>query len=172
MLRKRFELEYEKAFPIMEFLEFVMPKIDPEFILVPEEDPDLLGRAAETIPELHMIRVKQSIYDAACRGRYWARIVMAHELGHYLFHGDENVAYAHPAPGERLPDEIDAEKQADIFAAELLVPVHLIDETSEYLVSKHFGVTKGIARIQMGQARRVRKRHQHRTAQRRAKESS
>lgn len=171
MLRKRFELEREKEFPIMDFLEFVMPQIDPKFIVIPEEDTDLAGRAAETIPELHMIRVKQSIYDAACQGGRWARIVMAHELGHYLCHGEENVTYTYPTPGERLSPEIDAEKQADIFAAELLVPVHLIDETSEFLVSKHFGVPRSVARIQMGQAKRVRKRHHRRTANRRTKEN-
>ncbi len=171
MLRKKFELEYEKMFPIMEFLELIMPQVDPEFVVVPEEDSNLLGRAAETIPELHMIRVKQSIYDAACAGRYWARLVMAHELGHYLCHGADNVAYAYPAPGEQLPPDIDAERQADIFAAELLVPVNLIDEPSDYLVSKHFGVPKGVARTQMGQARRVRKRHQYRAQRRKSKEN-
>ena len=171
MLRKRFELEHDKMFPIMEFLELIMPKIDPEFVVVPVEDSDLPGRAAETIPELHMIRVKQSIYDAACAGGYWARLVMAHELGHYLCHGDDNVAYAYPVSGEQLPPDIDAERQADIFAAELLVPVNLIDEPSEFLVSKHFGVPKGVARTQIGQAKRVQKRHQYRAKKRRSKEN-
>lgn len=159
MLRKKFELEYEKMFPIMEFLELIMPQVDPEFVVVPEEDSNLLGRAAETIPELHMIRVKQSIYDAACAGRYWARLVMAHELGHYLCHGADNVAYAYPAPGEQLPPDIDAERQADIFAAELLAPVHLITEPSDYLVSKHYGVPRSVARIQMNQVKKIRRRH-------------
>ena len=171
MLRKRFGLERVKTFPIMEFLELIMPQIDPLFMLVPEEDSDLPGRAAETIPELHIIRVKQSVYDAACQGYHWARLVMAHELGHYLLHGDEKVAYAHPAQEERVPDEINAEKQADIFSAELLAPVHLISESSDYLVSKHFGVPKSVARIQMNQARKVQRRHQHRRNLRRAKEN-
>ena len=117
-----------------------------------------------------MIRVKQSVYDAACQGSYWARTVMAHELGHYVLHGEDTVAYAHEAPGERVPDDINAERQADIFAAELLAPVHLVDETSDYLVSKHFGITRGMARSQMNQVRRVQKRHQ-RKHQRKKKEN-
>lgn len=160
MLRMRFGLDKVKKFPVMEFLELVMPQIDEEFILLPVVDDELKGRAAETIPAEHMIRVKQSVYDAACQGSYWARTVMAHELGHYMLHGEETVAYAHAAPGERIPDEINAERQADIFAAELLAPVHLVDETSDYLISKHFGITLGMARSQMNQVRRVQKRHQ------------
>ena len=160
MLRKKFGLDQVKKFPIMEFLEIIMPQIDPEFMIVPVEDHELPGRAAETIPAEHKILVKQSIYDAACQGSFWPRLVMAHELGHYLLHGEENVTYAHFAPGEQVPDEVDPERQADIFSVELLVPVHLIDETSDYLVSKHFGVSRGVAHSQMNQARRVKKRHQ------------
>lgn len=170
MLRMRFGLDKIKKFPVMEFLELIMLQIDEEFMLVPVEDDDLKGRAAETIPAEHMIRVKQSVYDAACQGSYWARTVMAHELGHYVLHGEETVAYAHGAPDERVPDEINAERQADIFAAELLAPVHLVDETSDYLVSKHFGITRGMARSQMNQVRRVQKRHQQKH-QRKKKEN-
>ena len=71
----RFGLDKIKKFPVMEFLELIMPQIDEEFMLVPVEDDDLKGRAAETIPAEHMIRVKQSVYDAACQGcpRYVSR---------------------------------------------------------------------------------------------------
>lgn len=145
LLRKRFGLEQVKQFPIMEFLELIMPRVDPAFMVIPVEDNELVGRAAETIPEQHTIRVKQSIYDAACDGSYWARSVMAHELGHYICHSGDPVAYAFPALGERVPREVDPEWQANTFAAELLAPVHLIDEANEFLISRHFGVPKGTA---------------------------
>lgn len=74
MLRKKFGLDQVKKFPIMEFLEIIMPQIDPEFMIVPVEDHELLGRAAETIPAEHKIQVKQSIYDAACQGSFWPRL--------------------------------------------------------------------------------------------------
>ena len=162
LLRKKFGLEKEKYFPIMEFLELVMPKIDPSFSVVPVEDSELIGRAAETIPEQHLIRVKESVYDGACLGAFWARSVMAHELGHYLCHSDGNVIYAYPALGERIPRDIDPEWQANVFAAELLAPVHLIDEENEYLVSKHFGVPKHTAKTQMVQVRKIQRRHDKR----------
>ena len=159
LLRKRFGLEQVKQFPIMEFLELIMPKIEPTFMVIPVEDDELVGRAAETIPDQHIIRVKQSIYDAACSGIYWARSVMAHELGHYVCHSWEPVTYAYPALGEKVPHEVDPEWQANIFAAELLAPVHLIDEDNEYLVSKHFGVPQGTARTQLRQVRKIQRRH-------------
>lgn len=170
MLRKKFGFDKVKKFPIMEFLEIIMPQIDPQFMVVPVEDHELPGRAAETIPDDHVIRVKQSVYDAACEDSFMARLIMAHELGHYVLHGEDNVAYAHSAPGESIPNEVNAEWQADIFSMELLAPVHLIDETSEYLVSRHFVVSRGVARGQMNQARRVEKRHQ-RKHQRKKKEN-
>lgn len=164
LLRKKFGLEKEKPFPIMRFLELIMPQIDAQFSLEPVEDSALRGRAAETIPEQHLIRVKESVYDGACKGMYWARSVMAHELGHYLFHADGHIAYAYPALGERIPNNINPEWQADIFAAELLAPVHLIDPEngcSDFFVQKQFGVPRRTALAQIRQAQAIR-RHRHR----------
>lgn len=176
MLRKRFGLEKVMYFQIMPFLEFVMPQIDPEFYVHPVPDNELIGRAAETIPEAHCIVVKESVYNGACIGQIWARSIMAHELGHYLYHSSSNVAYAYPERGERVPNEVNPEKQADIFAAELLAPVNLIHDQSEYLVSKHCGIPRSIARIQMGQAlaveRQREKRHRKRNPQKEKRSGS
>lgn len=169
MLRKKFGLETQEKFPIMEFLELIMPQIDSEFQVLPVEDSELPGRAAETFPDLHLMRVKQSVYDAACNGGYWARLVMAHELGHYICHGDESPSYAYPMSGEKIPSAVDPERQADIFAAELLAPVNLIQDLSDYLVSKRFGVPRSIARIQMNQAKKIQRRHHRKRQQAHAK---
>lgn len=165
-IRQKFGFSNTKCFPIMSFLEHIMPQIDPEFQVCPVSDNKLLGRAAETIPELHLINVKESVYDAACAGHHWARTVMAHELGHYIYHNSNNVAFAYPAPQEKIPNDINPEKQADIFSSELLVPINLIQDENEYLVSKHFGVPISVAKIQIRQAQKVKRRHEkrHRTA--------
>ncbi len=167
LLRQRFGLEQQKSFPIMEFLEHIIPLIDTQFVLEIVEDTNLQGRAAETVPELHLIRVKASVYDAACCGNAWARSVLAHELCHYYLHSDDHVAYAFPSPGEQPSKETDPEWQANVFAAELLAPVHLIDEDIQnaFLVSKQFGVPLHTAKTQLRQSakvhQRVYKRHQH-----------
>lgn len=160
MLRQKFGMQKDAYFPIVRFIELILPAADPCFQLLIVPDLDLPGRAAETLPELHEIRIKESVYDAACSGHHWARTVMAHELGHYMYHSAENVAYAYPDPGERVPAGSDPERQADIFAAELLAPVHLIHGKSDYLVSKNCGVTLSVAKSQLQQVQRIDKRHQ------------
>lgn len=94
-------------FPIMEVLEWILPQsqIDPEFYVEPVPDEKLIGIYAETIPKQHTIRVKQSVYDAACRGVPWARKIMAHELAHYIYHDGNHVAYAETIPGKRIPKQ-------------------------------------------------------------------
>lgn len=139
-------------FPIMPFLEHVMPQLDPGFYVEPVEDSQLPGRMAETIPEQHTIRVRDSVYKAACVGHPWARVIMAHELGHYIYHDGVHVAYAHPAPGSQVPKQYLPEYQADVFAAELLAPLHLIRGMGPQEIKQKFGVNFGTAKSQLNQA--------------------
>lgn len=158
-LRKDLELLQTEKFPIMQVLEHVLPAIYPGFYLEPVEDKELQGRMAETVPEQSVIRVKESVYQAACIGDAWARMIMAHELGHLLFHNSQNTAYAYMEQGSRLPPDVDPERQADIFAAELLIPLHLVGDKNIYQVQKHFGVSRSAAKAQMRHASKVKKRH-------------
>lgn len=155
MLREKCGFSSEKKFPITSFLELVLPEIDPLFQLEIVDDEELRGRSAEMIPERHTIVVKESVYDAACGDNFYARRVLAHELGHYVLHSDDEVRFASVAPGERLPETCNPEWQADVFAEELLVPVNLINEPNEYLVSKHFGVSRQTAKKQIYQAQKL-----------------
>ena len=65
--------------------------------------------------------------------------------------------------GSRLPPDVDPERQADIFAAELLIPLHLIGDKNIYPVQKHFGVSRSAAKAQMRHASKVKKRHDRKT---------
>ena len=67
-LRKIMGLNEVFYFPIIEFLELVLPQIDPEFYVEPVDDDLLPGRMAETVPEDHLIRVRVYVYDAAGKG--------------------------------------------------------------------------------------------------------
>ncbi len=158
-LRKDLGLLQIESFPIMQVLEHVLPVIYPGFYVEPVEDSELQGRMAETVPEQGLIRVKESVYQAACAENAWARMIMAHELGHFLLHNSQNTAYAYMEKGSRLPPDVDPERQADIFAAELLIPLHLIGDKNIYQVQKHFGVSRSAARAQMRHLTKVKKRH-------------
>lgn len=158
-LRKELCLDQTEYFPIMRILENVLPLIYPEFHIEAVEDKDLPGRMAETTPEQWVITVRQSVYTAACNGDAWARMIMAHELGHLLFHDSQNTAFAYVEKGSRLPPDIDPERQADIFAAELLIPYHLLKNKNVFQIQKHFGVSRSAAEAQLRQAAKVKKRH-------------
>lgn len=158
-LRKDLGLMQTESFPIMHVLEHILPVIYPGFYVEPVEDSELQGRMAETVPEQGLIRVKESVYQAACAENAWARMIMTHELGHFLLHNSQNTAYAYMEKGSRLPPDVDPERQADIFAAELLIPLHLIGDKNIYQVQKHFGVSRSAARAQMRQLTKVKKRH-------------
>ena len=162
-LRKDLGLDQTEYFPIMRILENVLPLIYPEFHIEAVEDNELPGRMAETTPEQGVIRVRQSVYSAACNGVAWARMIMAHELGHFLFHDSQNTTFAYVETGSRLPPDIAPERQADIFAAELLIPYHLIKDKNVYQIKKHFGVSRSAAEAQLRQAAKVKKRHEAKT---------
>lgn len=166
-LRKMLNLDQTEFFPIMHVLENILPLIYPDFHIEAVEDNELPGRMAETTPEQWVIRVKQSVYTATCNGDAWARMIMAHELGHFILHSSQNTAFAYVEKGSRLPPDFDPERQADIFAAELLIPYHLIKGKNVYQIKKHFGVSQSAAEAQLRQAAKIRKRHEKKSIKKR-----
>lgn len=167
-LREALGLTDTPYFPIVQVLEWLLPEIDSEFVLEPVPDSELVGRSAETIPDQHLIRVKESVYNAACNGHPWARQILAHELGHYIFHDSRNVAYASPSHGEHIPKRFMPEYQADVFSAELLAPVHLVQGCSQNYIAQRFGVPRGMAEGQLKQvahlkAKKRKKRSDHKS---------
>ena len=158
LLRKKLNMGQTPYFPIVRFVEHVLPLSDPSFSFEVDEDDELRGVHAEYVPHSNTIRVKASVYEAATNGHYWARSTLAHELGHYYYHDEKSVRYAKLDPGQKIPPDYDPERQANIFAAELLVPIHLIKGMTEIQVSRKFGVSKAIASRQISTLERVSKR--------------
>lgn len=146
LLRKRLEMEHTPYFQVVRFIELVLPQSDPDFSLEIISDEALVGVQAEYIPQCNAIRVKNSVYEAAVNGYWWVRATLAHELGHYYFHDERNVRYAKLYPGQKLPPDYDPERQANIFAAELLAPTYMIKGMSPQQIGKEFGVSFTIAK--------------------------
>ena len=158
LLRSKLGLTHTSYFPILSFLENVLPQIDPSFSLEVLDDSDLPGVYAEYIPSINVIRVKNSVYDAAVSGHWLARSTLAHELGHYYYHDEHSVRYAKFDYLEKLPPDFDPERQANIFAAELLAPINLIGGMSKEQIGKEFGVSYALAKRQQLSLIRIRKR--------------
>lgn len=155
LLRKKLGLGKTLYFPILHFLENVLPTIDDTFNLVIEEDRDMPGIQAEYIPQINTIRVRQSVYDAATRGYWVARSTLAHELGHYYYHDEETVRYAKLDMTRRVPVNFDPERQATIFSANLLAPLDLIDGMDVKAVGKACGVSYTTASRQLSDLSKI-----------------
>ncbi len=174
LLRKKLNLSQTPYFPIVRFIEHVLPLSDPSFSFEIAEDEELRGVHAEYVPHSNTIRVKASVYEAATNDNWWARSTLAHELGHYYYHDEKNVRYAKLDFGQKIPPDYDPERQANIFAAELLAPIHLLKGMTEKQISREFGVSNAIASRQILALERVNKRQErkHQAKKRRPSRNS
>lgn len=147
----RHSLNYEKKqyFPIIEFIELILPQIDPLFELEIKPNCEMPDKCGETFPNEHRIVINEIIYEKAIEGDGFARTSCAHEVGHLLTHTGSNVSLCCLMPGERLKPYEDPEWQADVFAGELLAPNYLIIGLSAEEVAKKFGVTVRAAEVQL-----------------------
>jgi Zn-dependent peptidase ImmA (M78 family) len=135
-------------FPIVEFLELVMPQIDPEFVLDIQTYDELGEYHGLTYPDEHKIIIREDVYKRAISGVGRDRLTIAHEIGHYLLHKKGAVVLARGS-GEELPAYKDPEWQATAFAGELLVPSCLVRGMNVTRVTECCGVSYSAARKQL-----------------------
>ena len=82
------------------------------------------------------------------------------EQGHFAKAGVSGKRFVREFKFENAEEfTLAQEIKADIFAAELLIPYHLIKDKNVFQVKKHFGVSQSAAEAQLRQAAKVRKRH-------------
>ena len=112
----------EDIFPIIPFLELVMPMIFADFHFGVLSKEEMGFNHGLTVPSENAIYLRQDVYEGALRGNARDRFTAAHELGHYLMHLDVPVTYHRTIGRKRLPPEIDSESQANLFAAAILMP--------------------------------------------------
>lgn len=145
-------------FPIMRFMEHVLPVVCDGFEFVVEAA-DLMGaRFGLTFPEKRIIVLREDVYNAAVDGGAFARMTVAHEVGHLLEHGDVPLAMALRRADERMPAYRSSEWQANAFAGALLMPACRIVNMQPDEVAEVYGVSMSAARVQTeairGEARR------------------
>ena len=148
-LREVFELDKTPKFPVVEFLEIVLPIMDSKFeyhIISKDEMGTLHGL---TCPEEHCIKIREDVYDRACLGYGRDRFTIAREIGHYLMHGIENITLARLGNNKKVQAYEDPEWQANTFAAELLMPLNLINTNNATEISEKFGVSYSAAAIRV-----------------------
>lgn len=115
------------------------------FEIVADNDPELKGKWAVTIPHKRTIKVKESVYDNACRGDKQSRFTIAHELVHLFLHHKFDEAFARENTYGEVETWRDSEWQADTYAAELLMPKGLVDDLSVEEICEKCGVSSSAA---------------------------
>jgi Zn-dependent peptidase ImmA (M78 family) len=102
-------------------LEFLLPKLDDEFVIDIRPDHEMHGDAARTYPDRKLIEISDSTYDGASNGVGRDNFTLAHEFGHLMMHSGIGPSFGRLRL-KTEPAYVDAEWQADTFAAEFLMP--------------------------------------------------
>jgi Zn-dependent peptidase ImmA (M78 family) len=137
-------------FPLTQVLEVALPTAVEDFVCDIREDFEmkaLYGANIEamTTPDRLLIELRASTYDGLCREQGRPRFTVAHELGHLFLHQKESQRFARASSSQIQPYE-NSEWQANTFAAELLMPLHMACEcTSAEEISEVFAVSKEAA---------------------------
>ena len=149
MLKKKVGLEEELYFPILPFVENVLPMLIPDFQFQVVPVAEMGVKHGETYPSKNLIRIREDIYNRAAEGEGRDRLTVAHEVGHLFLHEDDAIALCRLDPCEKLKPYEDPEWQADAFDGELLASSYLIKRMSAYEVQIKCGVSSAAARCQL-----------------------
>lgn len=112
----------QRYFPIMEFLEFVLPCLDPDFSLEILSADEMGNNHGLTYPDQNIICLRDDIYEGAIAGNGRDRMTAAHELGHNFLHKNIPLFAKNMEDNRVIRDQEDSEWQANTFAEKLLVP--------------------------------------------------
>lgn len=146
-IRKFFSMNQLKSFDIVRFIELILTQVYRGFRFEVVEDYELPDREAEMSPSDFCIRVRQSVYKKACELDGHARFTLAHELGHFILHRDQGLAFGRPAMNGSIPAYKNSEWQADTFARHLLVPEDMAKGMNSLEIAAVFDVSRQVAAI-------------------------
>ena len=155
-LRKACGYEYKKQFPIMHFLELILPRMFPDLSLELLEVDEMPFKEGETLPGSNTIRLRKDIYLAACDNDGRARFTVAHEIGHFLLHTPDSIVLCRMEKGQKLRAFEDPEWQANCFASELLSPVYLAKGMSKAAIMEQFLLSERAAKVVVSKCRNAR----------------
>ncbi len=149
-LREFFGLQDELYFPVMPFLEHVMPSICEGFHYEIVAACDLPAeRHAEIDVANRVIRIREDVYEGAADGNGQHRMTVMHEIAHYLLLVLCGVKFSR-AFGE-VPAEAyrDPEWQAKALAGEIMCPANHIRQLTVVQIMRECGVSRGAAEFNL-----------------------
>lgn len=149
-IRIMFGLKEDGYVDIVRVYEYILQNIGVTFEVV---DCASMGeKHGETLIGKNVIRIREDVYDRACKGFGRDRLTMAHELGHLLLHNMKNLSLARNAK-QKIPAYCDPEWQANAFAGELLAPYEFLKGKSVEKIAENYGISISAAQVQRGRRR-------------------
>jgi hypothetical protein len=147
--------------PIIRVLETVLPVVDETetFSFEVLDAEDMIRRFkvnahGMTVHSENTIALRNDVYRGACSGVGRDRFTAAHELGHFLLHKGEGLAFPRESTGAKV--YCDSEWQANTFAREFLVDIrYVVGLGGPAQVAAHFGVSSKVAEIQWDAAKKM-----------------
>lgn len=151
-IRKAVGLENCIYFPIVEFMEHMMPRMFNNFNYEIIED-DKLPRNKHAVTEIAenygTVKIKQSVYEGACDGNGQHRMTIAHEIvGHFIPICVLGFKLYRSFEINLLPAYRDPEWQAKCLAGELMMAEHLVRDFKPTQLEIECGVSKDAAKYQ------------------------
>ena len=153
-VRSVFGLSNKPQFPVMDVLERILDQKLKFFRLEVGSLADMGDAEGLTSQDGSFVRLREDVYVKAWNGDGRARFTAAHELGHHVLH--TGIPLARADQREYFPPFRLSEPQANQFAAEILMPRHLIARTDEAdAVAKRHGVSLVAAHNRLDYVRRM-----------------
>lgn len=133
------------AFPVLWFLESVIPLIDPSFSYDYVKSSELpTNTYAYYDPVRNIMKIDEKVYERASNGNPRDKFTIAHEIGHYFL--VDQIAFTRSETGS-VPAYMNPEWQANVFAGELLIPSNEIKGLSVEEIVKIYKVSHQAAEI-------------------------
>jgi Zn-dependent peptidase ImmA (M78 family) len=148
-VKEQVGLVNEYCFPILTFVENILPTVIPDFQFEIVPVSEMRGKHGETFPSKHIMRIREDVYLGATQNKGRDRFTIAHEVAHLILHEDSSISLCRLAPKEKLRPFEDPEWQADAFAGELLASSYLIKGMTVAQVQKKCFVSSAAARTQL-----------------------
>ena len=147
-VRSSLGLSEEPFFPVVEVAEQILDQEMNQLSFLVGDSSEMGNAEGETCPSGKFIRLREDVYEGACRHRGRPRFTLAHELGHWFLHTGGTLTRLQK--NEEVPTYCDVEWQADWFAGELLMPLRFMDayDTIDEVVERH-GVSPMAAEVRL-----------------------
>ena len=148
-IRKNLGLEEQLYFPVVELFDRLPDIYDGLECQVVNDFELPINVHGLTDITSKTIKIKESVYDNACKGNGRDRMTILHEIAHYLTLGELNYSLARSFEEEKVPTYCDPEWQAKCLAGELMMPAQKIKDMSVEEIMDKCGVSYDAAKYQL-----------------------